>query len=273
MGEPLRVLILEDDPLDAELVGRELSRCGHSLEVDKVADRAGFEEWLARGCCDLVLADYSIPDFDGMEAARLVRESDDLLPVILVTGALDEETAVECMKAGAWDYVLKEHLTRLCPAVSGALRTREALWEKRKSDQKALWAGREWQATFDAIGDGVCLLDRKGAVQRWNRAFTAIVALPGEWIAGLFCCEVLKGGHQGNACVFRRMLENRRRESQEFELAGRWYQETSDPVFDQAGEISSAVYVASDVTGRRNMEDELARTVHRVLEGLGEAGT
>ena len=112
---PVRVLLLEDSDVDADLVGHRLRAGGLDAAIDRCDDEAGFRAALARGP-DVVLADYSLPGFGGEAALRIVREADADLPFVFVTGVLGEETAVEMVRAGATDYVLKQRLARLSPA-------------------------------------------------------------------------------------------------------------------------------------------------------------
>src|SRR5919199_4483011 len=129
MPTPLRVLILEDVPADTELMLRELRRAGFDPDWQRV-DAA--PEYLARldPAPDVVLADYSLPQFDALAALRLLRERGLDVPFIVVTGSVSEEAAVECMKRGAADYLLKDRLSRLGPAVSQALEQRRLRAEK-----------------------------------------------------------------------------------------------------------------------------------------------
>lgn len=123
--EKIRILILEDNPADAELVERELKRG----EIDHVSTRVSNKEDFAREIVehtpDLILADYSLPQFNAMEAL-LMLECKDLayIPFIIVTGTVREEIAMKCVKNGAWDYVIKDHLLRLSTSVKGALAKR-----------------------------------------------------------------------------------------------------------------------------------------------------
>ena len=123
-AEPLRALVLEDEPTDAELELIALADGGFRCRSEVVAGRAAFEAAFAPGRFDLILADYSLPDYTGLEALAFVRRSDPLVPFILVSGALGEERAVEALRAGATDYILKHGLTRLAPAVRRALAER-----------------------------------------------------------------------------------------------------------------------------------------------------
>ena len=109
----LRVLLIEDSPSDAEIEIAELRRAGFDVSADVVDNRQRVRDRLKKNVYDIILADYSLPDFRGMDALDILREMNLTTPLILVTGALNSETAVECVKQGAMDYVLKDHLARL----------------------------------------------------------------------------------------------------------------------------------------------------------------
>ncbi len=117
----LRVLLLEDSPADAELAQAALAAAGLEFDADTALGREEFERRFAAERYDIVLADYSLPDYTGLDALARVRALDPLLPFILVSGALGEERAVEALRAGATDFVLKGNLNRLGPAVARAL--------------------------------------------------------------------------------------------------------------------------------------------------------
>ncbi|MFH0988637.1 MAG: PAS domain S-box protein [bacterium] len=130
MKEILRVLIVEDVPLDAELTKRELRTAGISFEAVCVETEEDFRERLQSFHPDIILSDYFLPLFNGMEALLITRAVNPLIPFIVVTGSMNEITAVDCMKAGANDYVIKEHLSRLSFAVTSALESADT--QKRK---------------------------------------------------------------------------------------------------------------------------------------------
>lgn len=135
MSGKMRVLILEDLPTDAGLAEREVNRVSPGCEFLVVETRQGFEEALAKFEPDIVLSDYKLPQFDGMAALELARRHDPDLPFIIVTGSINEETAVECIKAGAWDYVIKEHIRRLGPAFLNALEQKRLRRERRHAEE------------------------------------------------------------------------------------------------------------------------------------------
>jgi len=118
----LRILSLEDSDTDEELILRELKRGGIDFAVRRVQTREDFLREIRSFRPDLILADYKLPTFDGGEALALAKDCSPEVPVIIISGAVGEETAVELLKNGATDFVLKDRLTRLVPAVRRALR-------------------------------------------------------------------------------------------------------------------------------------------------------
>ncbi len=117
----IRALLLEDVPADADLIAHELRKADPHARVRRVTGREDFEGALRDFAPNVVISDHNLPQFSGRDALELVRRVAHGLPFILVTGSLNEETAVEYMKAGATDYLLKDRITRLGPAVLAVL--------------------------------------------------------------------------------------------------------------------------------------------------------
>src|SRR6202162_4909283 len=122
MRRPLRILSIEDNPKDAELIQSLLETEGIACEVTRVDTQAALVASLEQGGVDLILADYSLPSFDGISALKLAMKACPEVPFIFVSGTLGEEVAIEALKIGATDYVLKSRLSRLAPSVKRALR-------------------------------------------------------------------------------------------------------------------------------------------------------
>ena len=133
MPAKLKVLIVEDRAADAELALHELRRAGYEPEWKRVDTEPAYRAQLDRGW-DLILADYNLPEFSGMRALELLREGDPDLPFILVSGTIGEDTAVLAMKAGANDYILKDRMTRLGPAVERELREAMGRRERKRAE-------------------------------------------------------------------------------------------------------------------------------------------
>ena len=121
MRQPLRILSLEDDPNDAELIQATLEADGIACELIRVDTQPAFEASIAESV-DLILADYTLPSFDGISALKFAIKACPDVPFIFVSGTLGEEVAIEALKIGATDYVLKTRLSRLVPSVQRALR-------------------------------------------------------------------------------------------------------------------------------------------------------
>lgn len=149
MASPLRVLILEDQADDMELMLRELRREGFTPVWECVQTEKDYLECLQTTSFDVILADYSLPQFDAVRALSLVRERTEDVPFIIVSGSISEEVAVHCMKHGATDYLLKDRLGRLGPAVTQALRTQELHAESRRAEA----ALRESEARFRRLAE------------------------------------------------------------------------------------------------------------------------
>ncbi len=143
MTDRLRILHLEDDPADAELVRAALDAGGIDSDVHLLATRDEFVAALDQGGIDLVLADFALPTFDGMSALAIVRERDPDLPFVFVSGRLGEDAAIESLKSGATDYVLKNRLSRLVPAVNRAMDEAAERAERRKAEAELENANRE----------------------------------------------------------------------------------------------------------------------------------
>jgi PAS domain S-box-containing protein len=134
MAGKLKILFVEDIKPDAELIWREIEKSKISFSKELVDNKQKFIEYLKDFEPDLIISDYSLPMFDGMSALLLRNQHSPLVPFILVTGSVNEEVAVECMKAGADDYVLKENLSRLGPAIINSLSKSKLAKEKKDAE-------------------------------------------------------------------------------------------------------------------------------------------
>ena len=132
MKSPLHVLHLEDDANDAALVQSTLKAEGIACATTRVQSRDTFVAALERGGVDVILSDFSLPGFDGQSAVAIVRTRWPAIPLIFVSGTLGEERAIDSLKSGATDYVLKEHLARPAPAVRRAMQEVEERAERRR---------------------------------------------------------------------------------------------------------------------------------------------
>src|SRR5437867_8102722 len=151
MGRPLRVLIVEDSEEDAFLLERELRHGDYEPMSERVASEPAMREALNRQSWDIVISDYVLPGFGGLEALALFHERNLEAPFIVVSGHIGEDIAVAAMKAGADDYLMKDRLARLTPAVSRALERAEIRHARKVAEEQLAAKARELQATVEAL--------------------------------------------------------------------------------------------------------------------------
>lgn len=168
MDTQLRILILEDNASDAELVQRELRKSGLDFTAQVTPDKGTYLQALDAFAPDLILADYSLPGFDGLTALSLARQRLGDVPAVIVSGAIGEETAIEALKAGATDYVLKQRLSRLAPVVKRALLEAKQLAEKRQAEEALARERANLRAVFDVVNVGMLVIAEDGAVKQVN---------------------------------------------------------------------------------------------------------
>ena len=135
MESRLRILHLEDDPNDAELVRAALETEGIIADVECVETQAEFVAALERDTADLIFADHTLPSFDGLSALRIARERRPDVPFIFVSGTLSEEVAIEALRNGATDYLLKDRLAKIVPSVQRALREARERAERKRAER------------------------------------------------------------------------------------------------------------------------------------------
>ena len=170
MSKCLNILFVEDTPLDAELSLAALEGAGYSCTSERVENREDFLSKLNKPDFDIVLSDYSLPSFDGLTALKLFVESGVDAPFILISGTLGEETAIESLKAGASDFVLKDKLFRLPSAVDRALREKEKQRQMKEAEQLI----RLQALALESAANAIALTDAAGTINYVNDAFKAL---------------------------------------------------------------------------------------------------
>ncbi len=280
MSTPLRLLIIEDNDDDAHLVLVRLRRAGYQPDYVRVDSEKTLREALQRPDWQIVISDYAMPGFSGLKALHVLRESDANIPFILVSGTVGEETAVEAMRSGANDYIMKDNLARLVPAIERELRKSRDRADHRRAEE-ALYQERERAlVTLHSIGDGVITTDSEGRVDYMNPVAENVTGWSHDEAQGYPLTEILplideatrhrikspadislrsgQGATHNDQCV----LINRN--GQEFNI-----ENSAAPIFDRENRIIGAVLVFHDVTRERRMAHHLTwQATHDILTGL-----
>jgi PAS domain S-box-containing protein len=186
MQSHIRILHLEDNPKDSELIQARLESEGVPCEVVRVETQADFRDKLEAGGFDLVLSDYLLLGFDGMSALATLKQKFPQVPFILVTGTLGEEQAVESLKAGVSDFVLKGNLTRLAPSVRRALKEAEEQAQRRQAEEALRESEERYRALIEQSPDGIFLTDPETrCLVEANTAFQRLLGYSPEQIPTL----------------------------------------------------------------------------------------
>ncbi len=269
MNAPLNILMLEDVATDARLVELELRRSGVDFRSQRVQDREEFLRALNNARPDLVLADYSLPAFDGLAALKLVRQYDADLPFIFVSGAIGEELAIEALKSGATDYVLKDRLSRLPQAVHRALAEVEER-VRRRAAEEALWRAhadleRRVQERTAALAEANAALQRSEA-----RLEVRVVARTAE------LSETAERLQEANRALAESRGELQRLSHLLVEVQESERHTIARELHDEAGQALTSIMVglhlledeAACSTEMKDRIGELKRTTESVMEGL-----
>jgi PAS domain S-box-containing protein len=268
MKSLLRILYLENDLADAELVRDTLEIAGISCDLTRVETEPGFLAALEQARFDLILADYTLPSFDGLSALKLAGQQTRDLPFIFVSGTMGEEVAIEALKIGATDYVLKTRLSRLVPSVHRALREAEERAELRRAED-ALRRSEAYLAeaqTLTHTGSwAINPVTRKTIY--WSEEMFRIFGLDPQ--QGLPAAETCwQRMHSEDRDRIRESLDKAFREKADFVEDYRIVLPDGNlkdlhaighPVFDETGELVEYVGTSVDVTERKRAEEERER--------------
>jgi PAS domain S-box-containing protein len=180
----IRVLMVEDSVADADLMTLALRRAGLTTDVRVVQEERPFRDALTEFHPDVVLVDSKLPRFSGRRALRIANRHDATLPVIMVTGTLREDRIVRLTRLGLTNYVLKDRLLRLAPAVMDGLARAETQRDANRSREALEASEQRFRAVAEASGDGLVVMDQDGTVMFWNAAAQRIFGYRPEEVLG-----------------------------------------------------------------------------------------
>ncbi|HHT18610.1 MAG: histidine kinase dimerization/phosphoacceptor domain -containing protein [Euryarchaeota archaeon] len=266
MEEIIRVLILEDVPLDAELIIRELKKEGFEFESHLVERKEDYirevQEWQPH----IILADHSLPQFDGVTALHIAQEKSPHTPFIFVSGKIGEEFAVEMLKKGATDYVLKHNLSKLGYAVQRALKELKEQLEKKKAEEALLESEEKYRLMVENQTDMVVKFDPEGDILFASPSFCEVLGRTEEMIVG---SNFLPLVHQDDQKKTLRALDKLNNppyvsflEHRLLTMNGwRWISWANKALLDDDGNLKAFVGVGRDITERKLAEDRIMRSL------------
>ena len=281
MEQVLRILHLEDDPLDTELVAGLFRKEGLAVEIDRVDTREGVQRALTCGGYTLILSDYAMPQLDPMEALRLARHWRPDLPFVFLSGTMGEEQAVDTLKRGATDYVLKQRIERLVPVVRRALREAEEFRLRKRAEEERRSAGELLSGILEGTADLVAALDHDFRYLAFNRSYRedfrqvfgreidvgtsmveALAHLPDEQQSAMeLWARALRGESFSITCWFGDPYRQRK-----------VYDLRFSPIRDTQGQVIGAAHIVSDATQRQQAEDALRTGEQRLQATFEHAG-
>jgi PAS domain S-box-containing protein len=258
----LHILMVEDDPLDAELNKEQLLQLDEfECIYDWVNNREDYLKALDTTNPDLILCDYNLPQYNGAQALKDLRERDSLIPFIFVTGTMNEETAADAIKSGAWDYVVKDRLFRLPLAVRGVLNLKEEKQIASRAEEKV----NRLVMAIDQSSAQIVVVSANGTIEYVNQRFTGITGYLANETIGKnvfnlphcdsnlgFSPEAIENLKQGK--IFRGEVLSRKKDGNSF-----WELVLITPIVNEDGIITNYVSVKEDITSRKEMELELIK--------------
>jgi two-component system sensor histidine kinase UhpB len=266
----LRLLLLEDAPADAELALAALGEAGFECEAQVADGREAFERLFRPERYDLVIADYSLPGYTGLDALAQVRRADALLPFILLSGALGEERAVDALRAGATDFVLKGNLVRLASTVSRALEESRVHRQHLATQQALELSERRYRAIVEDQSELIIRMLPDSTATFVNRAYCRYFGMQQDQVLGR---SVLDSMTPENREALRANLARVSPQAPAFERdalvrdaagAERWMHWSGRGIFDGRGALAEIQSVGRDVTELRRAMDLLATARERL---------
>ncbi|MEH2246855.1 hybrid sensor histidine kinase/response regulator [Nostoc sp.] len=276
MMNVLRFLLLEDSLLDAELAQAMLTEGGINCELIRVETGADFLAALESETFDLILSDYALPSFDGISALEIARNRTPEVPFIFVSAALGEELAVEALKNGATDYVLKQRLGRLVPSVQRALREAKERRSRQQAEESLQKSEARYRRIVDTSYEGIWLIDQETQTEYVNQRLSQMLGYPAEEMLGRSIFDFMD---QADGIVAQKKLQWLKREGSDLK-EGRlrckdgsyiWTLISARAILNEQSEFLGAIAMLTDITDRKRTEEERDRLLQLEQKAREEA--
>jgi PAS domain S-box-containing protein len=277
MGKPLRILIVEDSEDDVELLLRELRRSDYGPSYERVETAETMQAALAGQNWDIVISDYNMPQFNAPAALNLLKQSGLDLPFIIVSGAIGEEAAITALKSGAHDFLTKDSLARLGPAIERELREAQSRRERRRAEQALRESEERFRATFEQAAVGIAHVGLDGSWLRVNQRLCDIVGYSREELLEKTFQEITHPEDlETDLAYVRQMLSSEiptySREKRYIRKndALIWINLTVSLMHEPSGEPKYFISVVEDITERKRAEEELKQVAAELARSNAE---
>ena len=261
MDKPLRILLIEDSEADTHLLLRELRRSSYQVEFERVETPEAMQSALTQKAWDLVLSDYSLPQFDALRALGVLKASGIDLPFIIISGTIGEETAVAALKAGANDFLVKGKFARLGSIIERELREAESRRDRKRTEEQIRYHAR----LLRHVNDAVIATDDQFRITAWNRAAERIYGWTATEVMGRNINEILTSRlDEEHRLEARNLLqENSSLRSQRIHSRKNgqpiYVEENTIALTDSRGGITGYVSVNRDITERKQAEETISQ--------------
>jgi len=282
MKKPLRVLAVEDSENDTQLLMLELQRGGFEPIFERVDSAASMASALEKQPWDVVISDHSMPGFGSLQALQLVKEKQPDIPFIVVSGTMGEDVAVNAMKAGASDYVMKNRLTRLIPSIERELREAENRQERRRVES-ALKQAHAVLAYLAAIvessDDAIIGKALDGTILSWNSGAERMYGYSPEEVRGRSISMLIPPYRPEELPqVYARIMRGdpvERYETIRVRKDGTAIDVSISlsPIKDDAGRVIGISAIERDITARKREENERLKLIQELTDALGKIKT
>ncbi|MEH2281419.1 MAG: response regulator [Nostoc sp.] len=272
----LRFLLLEDSLLDAELAQAILTEGGIDCELIRVETDADFVAALETEAFDLILADYALPSFDGISALEIARNRTPEVPFIFVSAALGEELAIEALKNGATDYVLKQRLGRLVPSVQRALREAKERRERKQAEESLQKSEARYRRIVDTSYEGIWMIDSEGRTEFVNQRMSQMLGYPAEEILGRSIFDFMDRSDDIAAEEKLEWFKGEGRDLKERRLRCQdgsyiWTLISATAILNEQSDCLGAIAMLTDITDRKRTESERDRLLQLEQRARAEA--
>ncbi len=271
----MRVLHLEDDPHDAGWIHALIKKRWPETQIERVEGARDFERALTKEAPDLILSDFSLPGFDGLSALTQARSRFPDTPFIFLSGTIGEEIAVEALKNGATDYVLKDRSIRLLAAIERALAEVADRARRREVERKLFQSQAHFQQITENVADLIVVLDKEGRRVYNNPAYRSLLGEPEALRGTLSFDEIHPADRERMKRVFHETLHTGVGQRAEYRFllkdgSVRYIESQGSVIRDQQGEVTNVLVVSRDVTERRR-KDERIREQASLLDQARDA--